>query len=149
MKQKHLTFALAALLTFSACSPIVATRGNLISDTKMKDLSEGTSTRADVVQHWGPPTAESSFDTNTWYYIGETTEQQGIFAPKVIKRRMIRVSFNPEDNDTVVEIKDLDITTAQDIALVERKTPTAGKEFTAVQQFIGNIGKFNREGMKN
>ena len=33
---------------------------------------------------------------------------------------------------------------AQNVDIVTRKTPTAGKEFTAVQQFVGNLGKFNK-----
>ena len=31
------------------------------------------------------------------------------------------------------------------LPLVRRKTPTAGNEMTVVQQFLGNLGKFNRE----
>lgn len=139
-------FALLAgplLLSAAACSPTVATRGNLISDTKFPAVKAQESRRADVVAAWGPPTTVSSFDPNTWYYIGETTSQRGIFAPEVEKRRLVRVRFNPDDGETVAAVDDLDPKQAQDIDFAARRTPTAGKEFTAIQQFVGNLGKYN------
>jgi hypothetical protein len=29
------------------------------------------------------------------------------------------------------------------VSIVERETPTAGSEMSALEQFIGNIGRFN------
>ncbi|MBI3442040.1 MAG: outer membrane protein assembly factor BamE [Proteobacteria bacterium] len=131
------------LMSPVACSPIVATRGNLLSQTKFEQVQPNVSHRADVVQYWGPPTATSPFNPNIWYYIGETTSQKGVFAPKVDKRRIIRVKFDPNNNDTVVEVADLDSALAKDVKPVSRTTPAAGKDFTALQQFIGNLGKYN------
>lgn len=141
----RLCTAIVVLLALSAaaCTPIVATRGNMISDSKFARIKVGESHRADVNEIWGPPTTVSSFDGNTWYYIGETTSQRGIYAPEVKARRLIRVKFNPEDNDTVIAIDDLDPKEANDIAIVERKTPTAGQSENPFKQFIGNIGKYN------
>ena len=148
MKKLPIEIVIAATLALGACTPTVTTRGNLLSDTKFVQVQPKKSTRADVVQYWGPPTTVSSFDTNVWYYIGETTSQKGIFAPEVQKRRLVRVKFDPKNNDTVEEIADLDPKKAKDIKLVGRTTPTAGREFTAVQQFIGNMGKYNQNAAK-
>lgn len=145
--KKSLASILILALTLAACTPTIATRGNLISDAKFEQVQAGK-TRADVVQAWGPPTATSSFDQNTWYYIGETTATRGIYAPEVTKRRIVRVRFNPANNDTVTEIADLDTKAAHDVDLVTRTTPTAGKDFTFVQQFIGNLGKYNSDAKK-
>ncbi len=142
---KHSTAVLAALtaLALTACSPTVVTRGNLVSETNFAQVEAKKSTREDITRAWGTPTAISSFDNNTWYYIGETTEQKGIFAPEVKKRRLIRVRFTGRDNNTVASIDDLDPSKAQGIEPVSRTTPNAGREFTAMQQFIGNLGKYN------
>jgi outer membrane protein assembly factor BamE (lipoprotein component of BamABCDE complex) len=137
--KKHLV--LLAVLAATACSPIIATRGNLISDSKFKEVRAQSATRADVEQKWGPPTTVSTLNPNVWYYIGETTSQSGIFAPKVDKRRMVRVTFDAMD--TVTEVADIDPKLAREVEMVDRKTPTAGKEFTVLQQMIGNVGKFN------
>ena len=132
----------ATALSLAACAPTIETRGNLISDTKFAQIEAHSSTRADVQQKWGPPTTYSTLDPNTWYYIGERTAQEGVFAPEVEKRRMIRVKFDYDD--TVKEVTELDTAQAQEVNLVERRTPTAGKEYTAFQQFVGNLGKFNK-----
>lgn len=145
MNKRFLTLiTIITILTFSACSPIVVTRGNLINNHKFEKIVVKTSKRADLLNEWGPPTATSSFDQNTWYYIGETTEQVGIYAPEVKNRRIVKVQFDKNDNETVISIEDMDISKAKDIALVDRKTPTAGKEFTALQQMVGNLGKYNK-----
>lgn len=148
MQKRAMSAVIAAALVLGACTPTVATRGNLISDSKFQQVTAEKSTRADVTNAWGPPTAVSSFDQNTWYYIGETTSQKGIFAPEVLKRRIVRIRFSPANNDTVTEVADIDPAQAKDISLVGRTTPTAGKDFTFLQQFIGNIGKYNPDAAK-
>lgn len=132
----------AGIFMLSACSPTVTTHGSFISPSKREQVTAMTSTRADVQTIWGPPTAVAPFDPKTWYYIGEVDSQQGIFAPEVEKRELIKVTF--DDAGTVAEIASIDPKLAQDIDLVERKTQTAGKEYTALQQFVGNMGKFNK-----
>ncbi len=139
--------ALFALLLGSGCAPTVVTRGNMISDVKMQKIQPVTSSRADVEQAWGPPTSVAPFDQNTWYYIGETTTQEGIFAPEVEKRKMIRVTF--DQNDMITDIAEISPDQGRNIEIVERKTPTAGKDFTVLQQFIGNLGKYNTDDGKN
>ena len=149
MKKRAATIVFILLsLALGACTPTVATRGNLISNTQFQQVQAAKSTRAEVVQTWGPPTVTSSFDPNTWYYIGEQTSQKGIFAPQVDKRRIIRVKFSPVNNDTVVEVADIDPKQARDIDPVSQTTPAAGKEYTFMQQFIGNIGKYNPDTVK-
>lgn len=127
----------------AACAPIVATHGNLVSKTRYDQIVPMTSTRADVAQIWGPPTTVSPFDPDTWYYIGETTSQQGIFEADVDKRQMIKVTFDPANGDTVLALSVVSPDQARAIDPVSRRTPTAGREFTVLQQFVGNLGKFN------
>lgn len=146
MLSKNLMLALALGLGLSACTPSIATRGNLISDTKLSQVRPHISTAADVITAWGPPTATASFDPNTWYYIGEQTVTKGILAHDVAKRRVVRVML--DDSGTVSDIAELDTSEAAKINIVERKTSTAGKEFTAIQQMIGNVGRFSGQGAR-
>lgn len=138
---------LFGLIAASACTPIVATRGNLLSEDKVAAIQPAVSSRADVEQQWGPPTTIAPFDSNVWYYIGETTAQKGIFEPEVTKRQMIRVTFGSDDK--VEQVAAIDPKDGREIAFVDRKTSTAGKEFTAFQQFVGNLGKFNTDTVGN
>lgn len=143
---KTLTLAGASLmaLQLAACSPTITTQGNMLHAAAIEQIRPETSMRADVERLWGPPSAVSSFDPNVWYYIGETMSQKGVFEPEIQKRQIVKVTFNGQDNVTGVEV--LDNADVEEIAIQSRHTPTAGKEFTAVQQFLSNIGKFNKDG---
>jgi len=142
-----IVFCLLSLFV-GACTPSVTTRGNMISQTKFDKIEPGASTRAMLVDTWGPPTTSSPFDENTWYYIGETTSQKGIYAPEVTARRIIRVKFDPANSETITEVAELNPAEARDIEIVDRTTPSAGKEYTMWQQFIGNLGKYNTDKTK-
>lgn len=132
------------LMVQTSCAPTVDTRGNLISDTKLSQVRPNISSMADVETAWGPPTTVAPFNDKVWYYIGAQTETNGIIRHEVVKRRIVRVVF--DDTYTVTDIADLDTSDAKEIEFVERSTPTAGKEFTAFQQMIGNVGRFSKEG---
>jgi len=94
----------------------------------------------------GSPTATDPFDQNIWYYMGQKTEKKGILDPKVTEERIIRVTFDPKTR-IVSEIAPMD-TQRNDIPLEKRVTPTSGNDLNAVQQMIGNIGKFNKSSQK-
>ena len=137
--------AFSALIIFtfmaSACTPTVTTRGNLISDTRLEKVKPYYTTKFDVQDRWGPPSAIAPFEENTWYYIGSTSETMGIFKEEVVKQRILAIKF--DQYDTVMEIVELDPEQSQEVAFVDRKTPTAGKDFTFIQQIVGNVGRFN------
>ncbi|MBX2833809.1 MAG: outer membrane protein assembly factor BamE [Micavibrio sp.] len=145
MKQKTkifftLTLILSAVLHLSACTPTIAKRGNLVENTQLDKLTTGQSTRSDVLRTLGSPTTKSTFDSNIWYYIGQETEKRGILDPKVTKERIIMVALDEEG--TVENIEDID-RARMSIPYIRDKTPTHGTETTIVQQFLGNLGKFN------
>jgi len=141
IKQKQNLFLLiASILLISACSPTVAQRGNMLEDYQVEDITAGESKRSDVLRALGSPTTKSTFDPTVWYYIGQETEKRGIFDPKVTKERVFLVAFDPEGTLEAVEEIDRE---RINIPYVRTKTPTHGNETTIVQEFLGNLGKFN------
>ena len=134
--------ALAILgVAVSACSPVVATRGNLTDPELVNQVKPGVSRRADVAALLGTPTSIGTFDENRWYYIGQRTEQTAFFQPEVAERRVVIVAF--DDSGTVREVRELDMSNGQDIEMVERTTPTAGRELGFLEQIVGNVGRFS------
>ena len=123
-----------------ACTPTVAQRGNMVEDFQIEQVTPLQSTRSDVLRAMGSPTTKSTFDPNVWYYIGQETHKKGIFDPKVQEERIVLVAFN--DDGFVEMIEDID-RERLNIPYVREKTPTHGNETTVVQQFLGNLGKFN------
>lgn len=132
---------LLACAALGACTPVQATRGNIVEDYRLAEIVPGVSTRTSVLQSMGSPTTVAPFDDNVWYYIGQKTEKRGIFDPKVVDKKVIVVAFNP---DGVVQTIDKVNADQIDVPRVRRKTPTSGNEITVMQQLLGNVGRFNK-----
>ena len=135
------------MLGLSACTPMKAVRGNLVDDDRLAVVTPGTSTQSDVVRALGSPTTTDPFDANIWYYIGEKTEKKGILDPKVTDERIVRAVFDGQTG-VLTSIAPLD-TARVDIPINKSITPTSGSEMTAVQQVMGNLGKFNKNAPVN
>jgi outer membrane protein assembly factor BamE (lipoprotein component of BamABCDE complex) len=75
--------------------------------------------------------------------MGRKTEKKGILDPKVVEEKIVVVTFDSDGKvGAVKERRD----GYQDIPIVQRTTPVSGNEFTFIQQMIGNVGKFNKQG---
>jgi len=135
--------AAIAVILLPACTPTKATRGNLVEDFRLTEVQKGVDTESDVLRKLGSPTTKAPFDDKVWYYMGQETEKRGILDPEVKKERVVIVAF--DDNGTVMDIQDVQ-GKRNDIPYVRRKTPTTGNEITVMQQLLGNMGKFNRDG---
>jgi|AntRauTorcE11897_2_1112592.scaffolds.fasta_scaffold04850_2 outer membrane protein assembly factor BamE (lipoprotein component of BamABCDE complex) len=139
-------FVLAIML--GGCTAAVHTRGNLVPDSKLARIKPNVSTQYDVSSILGPPTLVSPFEQERiWYYAGHQTETMGVFKQETVKSRLVRVNF--DETGMVTKIEELDPEVARDIDFSNRKTDTAGKEFTFLQQLVGNLGRFNTPGATN
>ncbi|HLS68977.1 MAG TPA: outer membrane protein assembly factor BamE, partial [Kiloniellales bacterium] len=76
-----------------------------------------------------------------WYYIGQRTERVAFFKPDVTERQVVEIMF--DETDRVSEMKVIGLEEGQEVELVERVTPTEGRDLTILQQFLGNLGRFN------
>ncbi|MBL8640890.1 MAG: outer membrane protein assembly factor BamE [Alphaproteobacteria bacterium] len=142
MKNVFLILLILSFSILSGCTPMSATRGNLLEDYQVKEILPGVDGKDDVIRKIGSPTTVSTFDDNTWYYMGQKTKKKGIMDPKVVSEKIVIISFAPTTGKVlnIQEQKDA----RQDIPLVQRTTPVSGNDFTFVQQMLGNVGKFNR-----
>lgn len=127
-------------LAVTACAPTVATRGNMTDPDAVAEIKTGASTRDQVAGLLGTPTSVGTFDQKVWYYIGQKTEKTAFFKPDVLERRVVVVSFN--DAGVVSDVQTLDHNQGLDIEMVERSTPTHGREIGFLEQMIGNFGRF-------
>lgn len=125
----------------ASCSPVQTTRGNIVEDFRMTEITPGISTRNNVLKSLGSPTTQSPFDENIWYYIGQKMEKKGIFDNKVVDEKVIMVTFNEEG---IVQTMDKIDSERMDIPKVRRKTKTGGNEITILEQVLGNVGRFNK-----
>ncbi|MEM1398675.1 MAG: outer membrane protein assembly factor BamE [Pseudomonadota bacterium] len=135
------TIALGLVVTLIACGPVIRTRGSLLTDDVVARVTVGQSTSDQVVSSLGPPSTVSTFSPNIWYYVGERTEKSAFFPPEVVERRVVRVVFDPAGR--VESVDQLSLEDAQEILVVERETPTLGRQVTFMEQLLGNLGRFN------
>ncbi len=130
----------AALLAVSACAPVSATRGNYVETPDLEQVQPGRHTRSDVIRLIGSPTTVAPFDDNVWYYLGQQKEKRGVLDPEIKDERVIVVAFDETGLVESVRERDGD---RIDIPVSDRATPTHGNDLTIMQQFLGNLGRFN------
>ncbi len=136
---RRVFLVLALCLGASACAPTISSNGFQAIDSKPSDVKVGADTRSSVLSKLGSPSAVSTFDPNTWYYISQTTEQYAYYKPHVQKRTVVAIAFDKDEKVTVV--KDLTLKDGYQIAYNGRETPTRGKELNWLEQILGTIGR--------
>lgn len=133
--------AAAAALVLAACEPGVDVRGNLPEPETVASIQPGVHGRQDVIDMLGSPSTISTFEDKEWYYIGSKTQQFAFLDPEVLERSVLVVSF--ADGGLVADTKLYTLEDGRVVDPVDRITPTEGRELTILQQFFGNIGRFN------
>ncbi len=136
--------ALAGCLLLAGCgwlAPPPQTRGNHVDAEQLKELTPGTSTRADVTALLGSPTARATFDDNTWLYISEHTRPRIGGTQSVLNQQVVVVTFNSQGVLDHIDTKDA--ADSLPVRVVSRTTPSPGTEASFMQQLFGNIGRFN------
>ncbi|MFA4995254.1 MAG: outer membrane protein assembly factor BamE [Bdellovibrionales bacterium] len=134
-KQPFLLFSLLAALT--ACQPTVANRGNMLDPELCAQIKPGETTREEVATKLGTPTAVSTVDENTWYYVGRQTEQISFLSPKVLQQQALEVNF--DDRGIVTAVSNLDVSKAAEASPVDRETPTFGQRNSFLKELLGDL----------
>lgn len=120
---------------------MVDIRGHEVQPEQLAKIEVGVTTKEQVSKLLGTPSSVSTFGNNTWYYMSEETQRRAFFTPTVLKSNITRIEFNAENR-----VASLDSVTEKDMQVVShvaREEPTAGHTVTALQQLLGNIGRFN------
>jgi outer membrane protein assembly factor BamE (lipoprotein component of BamABCDE complex) len=135
--------SVAALATLSlpACTPNISTHGHRLDAAALGQIEPGQSSQGDVMQLLGSPSSLATFDDRTWYYVSQRTERHSFYHTTVVSQDVVAIEF--DDQGTVSRVDRHDLNGAQEVDLVDRETPTSGNEMSVLEQFLGNIGRFN------
>ncbi len=133
------------LLASAVATPGCITKtdsGGYVNDIDIKDeIKTGQTTRDQVSELLGSPSAKSSFGSEVWYYISERTESVAFFRPEVTDQRVTRVEF---DNAGVVSsLQQMSMKDSKEFSIAKRTTPTEGHSMGIMEQLLGNVGRFN------
>jgi outer membrane protein assembly factor BamE (lipoprotein component of BamABCDE complex) len=133
--------ALGLALLAGACSTTVETHGHRLDENRLAQIRPGASSRGDVASLLGTPSTLASFDDRTWYYVGRRIEEQTFFNRDIAAQDVVRVRF--DETGRVEAVERFALADARAVDPSDDATPTGGNELGVVQQFIGNIGRFN------
>jgi outer membrane protein assembly factor BamE (lipoprotein component of BamABCDE complex) len=122
-----------------ACEKEVRIRGHVPDPDSMEAIKAGLHSRDDVLELLGTPSTISTFDDQKWYYIGQKSIQFAYKRPRILDRNVVVVSF--DESGYVTETTFYSLEDAQEIKPVARVTPTEGRDFTVLQQLLGNFGR--------
>ena len=132
--------ALAGALSAAGCAPLRQANGYQAIDHKPKDTKVGVDTKSTVLDALGSPSAVSTFDPNTWYYINQSTNQMSFHAVQVRRREVVSITFD-KDKETVTAVQTYSLKDGKLMAYNGRETPTRGREMSVIEQLLGNVGR--------
>ena len=138
-RYRALLTGLALPLVLGSCTPIVANRGNMLEEERIAQVKPGVSSKNDVFEALGSPTIVSTFDDNTWYYVGQRTEREAFFEPELTDHKIVEIKF--DDTDHVRAVDRIGIDKTVEVEPLDETTPAAGREITFMEQLLGNIGR--------
>jgi outer membrane protein assembly factor BamE (lipoprotein component of BamABCDE complex) len=136
--------ALTALLVAGAlagCGFPPDARGNDPDKVALSAVKPGVTDKASVTQLLGSPSSVATFDTNIWYYISQETQNVAFFKPRLKNEKVVAISFN--DKGVVQKIAYLGLADHREIVPNPDATPAPGREFTLMEQLVGNFGRFS------
>lgn len=136
--------ALVLAAALSACAETIEHRGYVPEQDRLAAIKPGVDTKQTVSERLGTPSSVTTFGDDAWYYISSTTEQVAFFDPEEVDRKVVAITF--DEAGTVQEIKRYGLEDGQEVAFVERETPTRGRTLTVLQQVFGNIGRIGSMG---
>jgi outer membrane protein assembly factor BamE (lipoprotein component of BamABCDE complex) len=138
----------AAAAALGGCAPTSIYQGFQAIDAKPQDIKVGDDTKSTVMSRLGTPSAVSTFDPNQWFYISQVVEYQSFYKPRTVRREVVALSFDKE-SEKVTHVDVLTLKDGRVIAYNNRETPTRGRQLTALEQLLGNLGQSNLLGDQN
>lgn len=128
------------LIMLQSCSSKTIITGNLPDLDLLANIEVGRVSKNEVLELLGSPSTKATFNDNDWYYVSEKTSTRAFFNPEVINRKVLIIQF--DKREIVKKITQLSLKDGEKIKMVDRITPTAGKEITILKQIFGNVGRF-------
>jgi len=131
------------LLALAACSTAnpIDQRGNLPEADKLAQIKPGTTDAATVTQLLGSPSSIDVFDANVWLYVSQKTRLVALREPALLDQQVVQITF--DDKGIVRNVLHRSLADSEKIAPNPNATPAPGREFTLLEQLIGNFGRFS------
>jgi outer membrane protein assembly factor BamE (lipoprotein component of BamABCDE complex) len=124
----------AAIGLLIACAPVISQRGYLPDPSVESAIKSGNDTKTSVQSRLGYASTTATFGNDSWYYISSTEKQVAFFAPTVLKRQILAVSFDKDNK--VTSVRHYGLQDGHLIAFESKETPARGRETTFLQELL-------------
>jgi outer membrane protein assembly factor BamE (lipoprotein component of BamABCDE complex) len=123
----------------AGCTPEINHRGYYPKAGALAQVAEGMP-KGEVEGILGSPstTASVNYQGDSYYYITSITQGRSFLDPKEIKREVIAVRFDQQDQ--VTSVAQYGLEDGRIINLNTRKTPVAGAEFSILKEIFNSGG---------
>ena len=95
-----------------------------------------------MLARFGNPSIKSTFDedteVDTWYYMSSVRQRYAYLRPQIQERNITAITFN--EDGQVEKVAEYGIEDGRYVNYSDRKTPTRGRELSALEQIFGTIG---------
>jgi len=132
--------AVACATVQFACQPTVDQRGNAPEADKLSQIQVGKTDKATVTRLLGSPSSVAEFDPNVWYYVSSKTEDVAFLKTETLDQNVIKLTF--DKSNVVQSVQKLGMQDAETITPNPNATPSRGREFSWIEEFLGNFGRF-------
>lgn len=133
----------AAVALTTACNPVLRTHGYIPTNESPQAVNPDTDTKTSVLSRLGNPSVKSTFDEDieddVWYYITSVRQRYAYLRPQIEDRTITAIHFNPDGQ--VTQVAEYGLEDGVPVDYVNRKTPTRGRELSALEQIFGTIGR--------
>jgi outer membrane protein assembly factor BamE (lipoprotein component of BamABCDE complex) len=125
----------------SACTAQYVNHGYIPPAEDLDQIVVGVDTRSSVEEVIGTPSTAGVVNDSGFYYVRSRRRTVGAFAPKVIERQVLAISFS--DSGVVTNVERFGMERGQVVPLARRVTTSGVGNSGFLRQLLGNLGRFN------
>gem|GEM_PF-3975546 len=129
---------MASCLT--ACLKSTSWHGYNFDEQKIAQLKEKSTTQEKVIEVLGSPSLTSTYGDTVYFYIGSELQRVAFLSPKISKYKVMKIAFH---NGKISEISHFQESDLRKLKIIGERTRIKGNEVNAIEQLIGNIGRFS------
>ncbi len=133
---RKLAVSITAAGMLTACSAQVDRHGHVFTDVDLQQVQPGMS-KDQVKLALGTPDTTATVGGDVYYYISSTRKTSPFREGKVVDRKVVVVYF--DQSQTVSKLGNYGLKDGRVFNYISKKTPSHGRELTALQQIFGNI----------
>ena len=127
------------IVLLSACSAIYRNHGYVPADADLEAVQVGVSSRQDVADLVGRPSASGLLNDQGWFYVQSKFKHLGPMEPQEIERQVLAISFT--DSGIVENVERFGLQDGQVVPLSRRVTETNIKGISFLRQLFSSFGR--------